>query len=94
MEEMKSNIEEALIKSGERERLKQLLREKLEKSGWRDELRQRCKDIISQQSGVENVSIDDLVQKLTPEARRGVSDTIKKELLFRIREFIDKSEIN
>ena len=91
MEDMKSQIEEALIKSGERDRLKQLLREKLERSGWRDELRRQCKQLISQQSGVENVSVEDLVRELTPNARRSVSDTIKKELLFKIREFINES---
>ena len=88
-EQMRNSINQQLVETGEREKLKELLRVRLSECGWRDQLKQHCKDIIKQR-GLEHVTVDDLVQEITPQARQLVPDSVKKELLQRIRTFLAK----
>ncbi|XP_020539009.1 transcription and mRNA export factor ENY2 isoform X2 [Jatropha curcas] len=76
-----------LIESGERERLKQLLRERLIECGWKDEMQAICR-AITRKKGRNNVTVDDLVHVITPKGRASVPDSVKAELLQRIRSFI------
>lgn len=57
------------------------------------QVRTKCKEVI-REKGVENVTVNDLVAAVTPEARRNVSDAIKKEMFQQIKNFLaDKSGI-
>lgn len=85
--QLRATINQKLIETGERERLKELLRTRLIECGWRDELKQYCKEIV-RAKGLENVTVDDLVAEITPKGRALVPDQVKKELLQRIRTFI------
>uniref|UniRef100_G3MTL3 Transcription and mRNA export factor ENY2 n=1 Tax=Amblyomma maculatum TaxID=34609 RepID=G3MTL3_AMBMU len=85
--QMKAVINQKLIESGERDRLKELLRTRLIECGWKDELKAYCKEII-REKGVENVSVDDLIVAVTPRARATVPDVIKRELLHQIKTFL------
>uniref|UniRef100_A0A8B9MMR1 ENY2 factor n=1 Tax=Accipiter nisus TaxID=211598 RepID=A0A8B9MMR1_9AVES len=42
--QMRATINQKLIETGERERLKELLRAKLIECGWKDQLKAHCKD--------------------------------------------------
>uniref|UniRef100_A0A8C2XCJ2 ENY2 transcription and export complex 2 subunit n=1 Tax=Cyclopterus lumpus TaxID=8103 RepID=A0A8C2XCJ2_CYCLU len=42
--QMRAAINQKLIETGERERLKELLRAKLVECGWKDQLKAHCKD--------------------------------------------------
>uniref|UniRef100_A0A8I5YLW7 ENY2 transcription and export complex 2 subunit n=1 Tax=Pongo abelii TaxID=9601 RepID=A0A8I5YLW7_PONAB len=42
--QMRAAINQKLIETGERERLKELLRAKLIECGWKDQLKAHCKD--------------------------------------------------
>ncbi|XP_023228028.1 transcription and mRNA export factor ENY2-like [Centruroides vittatus] len=86
---MRSVINQKLVESGERERLKELLRTRLVECGWRDQLKAYCKDIVKEK-GVENVTVDDLVAEITPKGRELVPDSVKRELLQRIRTFLSQ----
>ncbi|CAM5108393.1 unnamed protein product [Natator depressus] len=101
--QMRATINQKLIETGERERLKELLRAKLIECGWKDQLKAHCKVIfISQEDksksskqrdvikekGLEHVTVDDLVAEITPKGRALVPDSVKKELLQRIRTFL------
>ncbi|CAH3023077.1 unnamed protein product [Porites evermanni] len=66
--QLSASINQKLVESGERERLKELLRTKLIECGWRDKLRSHCKEVIKQK-GLENVTVDDLVAEITPTGR-------------------------
>lgn len=90
---MKANINQKLIESGERDRLKELLRTRLIECGWKDQLKAYCKEII-REKGVENVSVDDLVAAVTPKARATVPDIIKRELLNQIKTFLIEQQAN
>nr|XP_021402244.1 transcription and mRNA export factor ENY2 isoform X1 [Lonchura striata domestica] len=85
--QMRATINQKLIETGERERLKELLRAKLIECGWKDQLKAHCKDVIKEK-GLEHVTVDDLVAEITPKGRALVPDSVKKELLQRIRTFL------
>uniref|UniRef100_A0A5K3F2L6 Transcription and mRNA export factor ENY2 n=1 Tax=Mesocestoides corti TaxID=53468 RepID=A0A5K3F2L6_MESCO len=86
---LRTYINEQLIRTGERERLKDLLRTRLLECGWRDELKSYCKDVIAKK-GLENVTVNDLVTEITPVGRRLVPDSVKQELVDAIRSFLPK----
>ncbi|XP_038884208.1 transcription and mRNA export factor ENY2 [Benincasa hispida] len=81
-----------LIESGEKERLKELLRERLIECGWKDEMKALCRAYV-RKKGRNNVSVDDLVQVITPKGRASVPDSVKAELLQRIRSFLASTAI-
>lgn len=89
--QMRAKINQKLVETGERERLKELLRTRLIECGWRDELKQYCKEIVKQK-GLEHITVDDLVDEITPKGRALVPDSVKKELLQRIRQFLAELE--
>ncbi|CAK1549920.1 unnamed protein product [Leptosia nina] len=73
-----------LILSGDRERFKELLRKRLIECGWRDQVRMLCRDVVRENES-NNISFDMLVTRVTPRARAAVPDTVKKELLQKIK---------
>ncbi|XP_025115103.1 transcription and mRNA export factor ENY2 [Pomacea canaliculata] len=85
--QMRATINQKLVETGERERLKELLRTRLIECGWRDQLKTHCKEIV-QNKGLEHITVDDLVAEITPKGRALVPDNVKKELLQRIRTFL------
>ena len=86
---MKTQINQKLIETGEKEKLKQMLRNRLVESGWRESLMMKCREIVKKK-GIENITVDELVNEITPIGRSTVQDTIKMELLQEIRKFLDE----
>ncbi|CAK9143308.1 unnamed protein product [Ilex paraguariensis] len=76
-----------LIESGEKERLMELLRERLVECGWKDEMKSLCRAFVKKK-GRNNVTVDDLVHVVTPKGRASIPDSVKAELLQRIRTFL------
>lgn len=64
-------------------RLKDLLRLRLTECGWNDEVRLLCRDVIKEDGG--NVNVEKIVKQVTPKARSLVPDTVKRELLQKIK---------
>ncbi|XP_064386290.1 transcription and mRNA export factor ENY2-like isoform X2 [Halichondria panicea] len=87
--QIRTQVSQKLEESGERDKLKELLRGRLRECGWRDQLKDHCRGIITQK-GLSNVTVDGLIQEITPKARASVPDAVKKELLTRIREYLEK----
>ncbi|XP_002509517.2 transcription and mRNA export factor ENY2 isoform X2 [Ricinus communis] len=81
-----------LIESGEKERLMELLRERLIECGWKDEMKALCRAFIKKK-GRNNVTVDDLVHVITPKGRASIPDSIKAELLQRIRTFLVQAAV-
>ncbi|KAM7307929.1 uncharacterized protein ISCGN_011565 [Ixodes scapularis] len=67
-QQIKAAINQKLVESGERDRLKELLRTRLIECGWKDQLKAHCKEIIKDK-GVENLTVDDLIAAVTPQGR-------------------------
>jgi len=78
-----------LEESGERERLRELLRQRLKESGWQNQVQLKCQEIIKER-GVENITAEELVTEVTPQARKLVPDEVKKDLLHNIRSFLQQ----
>ncbi|KAM6552498.1 hypothetical protein CsatB_013260 [Cannabis sativa] len=76
-----------LIESGEKERLMDLLRERLTECGWKDDMKYLCRQFIKKK-GRNNVTLDDLVHVITPKGRASIPDSVKAELLQKIRTFL------
>jgi len=81
---LKAIANQNLTESGERERLIQLLRTRLLECGWRDKVVVLCKDVVKD-VGVDNITLDNLITEVTPKARQMVDDSVKRELLQRIK---------
>ncbi|WJX81188.1 hypothetical protein P8452_64105 [Trifolium repens] len=75
------------IETGEKERLMELLRERLVDCGWKDEMKSICRAFVKKK-GRNNVTVDELVHVITPKGRAAVPDSVKAELLQRIRTFL------
>ncbi|XP_020580659.1 transcription and mRNA export factor SUS1 [Phalaenopsis equestris] len=81
-----------LIESGEKEKLMDLLRERLIECGWRDEMKALCRS-YARKKGRNNVTVDDLIHVITPKGRATVPDSVKAELLQRIRAFLTSAAL-
>ncbi|XP_063224738.1 transcription and mRNA export factor ENY2-like [Bacillus rossius redtenbacheri] len=77
-----------LISSGEKERLKELLRIRLVECGWKDQMQMFCRDVVKEK-GV-NIKVEELIAEVTPKARAMVPDTVKKELLQKIKSYLSQ----
>ncbi|KAH7491303.1 hypothetical protein PRIC1_014192 [Phytophthora ramorum] len=88
-EQVKARISERLVQSGEKERLKELLRLKLVECGWRDEMKLHCKEVI-RNKGIDQVTVEDLVEEITPKGRATVPEDVKNDLLEKIKAFIEE----
>jgi enhancer of yellow 2 transcription factor len=84
---IKTTIEQRLIESGEKERLKEHLRNRLIECGWREGLKLHAKEVVKER-GFNNVTVEEVVQEITPRARQTVPDVVKQELLVKIQTFL------
>ena len=86
-QDLKVSVHTKLEQSGEKEKLKEHLRQRLIESGWRDQLKLRAKELI-REKGLENFKLEELVREITPTGRSTVPDSVKRELLVKIKEFL------
>merc|ERR1712178_134198 len=84
----KNRLNAKLQDSGEIDQLKQYLRQRLNESGWTAEMKSVCKEQVKKDN-IENVTIDDLVAKVTPIGRQKVPSQVKEEILLRLRNFLE-----
>ncbi|XP_012260338.1 transcription and mRNA export factor ENY2 [Athalia rosae] len=80
---MKSAPHQRLVMVGDRDVLKELLRLRLVECGWRDQVKIICKDLIKENG--QDISYDTLLSTVTSRARSLVPDSVKKELLQKIK---------
>lgn len=67
-------------------RLREQLKMRLHSSGWVDEVRLMCRKVITKEQG--DISVDQIVEEVTPMARKAVPDTLKKFLLSQIQNIL------
>ncbi|XP_042050055.1 transcription and mRNA export factor ENY2-like [Salvia splendens] len=72
---------------GEKERLKELLVERLVECGWKDEMKALCRE-FARKKGRDTITVHELVKVITPKGRAFVPDSVKAEMLQRIRSFL------
>ena len=84
------NLNKRLEETGERERLKQEFTKRLVRTGWRDDLKRYCIEYIKNK-GRERVTVDEIVAKIAPQGRATVPESLKEELLNKIRSFEEEN---
>ncbi|CAH8485342.1 unnamed protein product [Dicrocoelium dendriticum] len=67
--EIKSKIADLLAKTGERERLREFVENRLIETGWNEKVKQACKEYI-RTKGVDNITVDEVVQAIMPAAKQ------------------------
>lgn len=90
-QEMKTVVNQRLMQSGEKDRLKEHLRTRLIECGWRDQLKLHAKEVV-RDKGLERVKLEDLVKEITPKGRALVPDSVKRELLTKIKDFLAQQQ--
>ncbi|XP_011299564.1 transcription and mRNA export factor ENY2 [Diachasma alloeum] len=80
---MKAAPHQRLVMVGDRDGLKELLRRRLVECGWRDQVKIICKDLIKENG--HDITYDILLATVTSTARSLVPDSVKKELLQKIK---------
>ncbi|CAO1361173.1 unnamed protein product [Diamesa serratosioi] len=85
-------VDQITVLRGERPILKDLLQQRLIECGWSDEVRLMCRELIAKESGL--ITVDNMVDKVTPQARMAIPDTVKKELLHKIKKVLMQEEGN
>jgi enhancer of yellow 2 transcription factor len=78
------------ILRGQRPILKDYLIQALHESGWTDKVRLICREEIQKSSG--QITVDNLVDKVTPKARQNIPDEIKAELIMKIKQTLLEAE--
>ena len=73
-----------------REELTEYLRSRLIESGWRDQLSTKCRELI-QKRGVDNVKLVHLISEVRTEARQKISESIRTEMLGKIRKLAQET---
>lgn len=89
---MKSAPHQRLVMVGDRDVLKELLRLRLVECGWRDQVKIICKDLIKENG--QDIAYDTLLSTVTSRARSLVPDSVKKELLQKIKTQLMAQEEN
>ncbi|CAD7089203.1 unnamed protein product [Hermetia illucens] len=84
------SVDQVTILKGDRSKLKDLLRSRLIECGWRDEVRLLCHNTIKEKGF--NLTVEQIVQDVTPKARARVPDSLKKELLMKIKSSLAAQE--
>lgn len=77
-----------LILKNERPFLKDNLLQLLKESGWVDMVRLICREEITKANGL--ISVDNLVERVTPKARQKIPDEIKAEMIIKIKQVLLK----
>ena len=88
--EEKNRVYKKLTESGDRDRIKKDLEHKLAESGWYGEM-QRIIQSEVQRKGIDNITVESLVEYAQLKGQEKISDRIKAEVLAEIKESIEKS---
>ncbi|KND01706.1 uncharacterized protein SPPG_09120 [Spizellomyces punctatus DAOM BR117] len=88
-----SVIDQKLIRSGEKDRLKEYLRQRLIECGWRDQMKAYAKQVITSRPH-EQLNVDDLIQEITPKGRAMVPENVKADLLLRIQKTLQEQDVS
>ncbi|KAA3671114.1 uncharacterized protein DEA37_0001947 [Paragonimus westermani] len=91
--EIKSKIADLLVKTGERERLREFVENRLTETGWNDKVKQACKEYI-RTKGVDNITVEEVVQAITPLARQIVPVEVRQDVLEQLRKFLVQHDID
>lgn len=77
-------VDQMTVLRGERPILKDYLIQALQESGWTEKITLLCRDEIKKANGM--ITVDQMVEKVTPKARQHIPDEIKQEMILKIKQ--------
>ncbi|ODQ78660.1 hypothetical protein BABINDRAFT_162365 [Babjeviella inositovora NRRL Y-12698] len=83
---LKSQIQEHLISSGNYDRLSKALATKLYETGWVDSMKQAA---TAKASTMDKPNFDELNESLQQKGMDLVNDTVKRDMMALIKEYLD-----
>ncbi|CAG8603723.1 5584_t:CDS:10 [Paraglomus brasilianum] len=89
-EVLRKTVNKILVATHTKKRLKSILTTKLTECGWKRDLKKRIKESIKAK-GIHNATVDQLENDWLQYGRKSVPESIKVDLLRRIKEFIDNN---
>ncbi|GAA31413.1 Enhancer of yellow 2 transcription factor [Clonorchis sinensis] len=87
-----NKITDLLVKTGEQQRLLEFIDNQLIETGWNEKVKQSCKDYI-QSKGVDNISVEMVVQAISPSAKQVIPPAVRQDLLDQLRKFLVQYDI-
>jgi len=90
--ETRQALTRKLTESGEKDKLKKFIRDRLSQCGWRDDLKQYTIEYIKNK-GLDKISVDQIVTEIAPRGRAMVPESLKAELLTKIKDFSDRQQL-
>lgn len=84
--DIKRVADQMTILRGERPLLKDFLIQSLQECGWNDRVRMMCREEITKANGM--ISVDNLMEKVTPKARKEIPDELKQEMVAKIKQVL------
>ncbi|KAI8394297.1 enhancer of yellow 2 transcription factor-like protein B [Radiomyces spectabilis] len=81
-------INRHFTESGHKAKLLQLLKTRLVESGWNDSLYAHCRETLKNRK-LENITLEELAAETSDFGRVTVNESIKKELLTQIKQYLD-----
>lgn len=79
-----------LQSSGKQAELEARLKTLLESGDWIESLKARCKAFLEQR-GADNVTVEEVIHKIAPEARSTVPGSVKAEILAELKQFVQEA---
>ncbi|CAD7945627.1 unnamed protein product [Amoebophrya sp. A25] len=85
-QQSRPSLAKALEQTGENQKLKAYIADRLVQSGWRDDLKSYAIEYIKTK-GSEKTSIEDIVAEIAPRGRATVPDSLRADVLQKVRDF-------
>lgn len=86
VEALRQTLWQKLSESGHEKQLKDDLRQQLIDCGWRDQVKQRCKSVIKERG--MDITVEELIGAVSQPANDSVPDTIRNDLLIKLKHFL------
>ncbi|CAN3365021.1 transcription and mRNA export factor Sus1p [Diutina catenulata] len=86
LDQVKSQIQSHLVSSGNYDAINKQLKVSLYKSGWFDEVSDLAKAELTQK---QDANFNELYQSVKPKAEDLVPEQVKKEIMDRIRQYVE-----
>lgn len=88
-DEIKSQIQQHLVKSGKYDIINKQLKLQLYESGWYDKVSQLASRELQAQDGDQSMNFDVLFSLVKPKAEEMVPDQVKEDIIEKLKAYLD-----
>lgn len=88
-DEIKSQIQQHLVKSGKYDIINKQLKLQLYESGWYDKVSQMASRELQAQDGYQSMNFEDLFALVKPKAEEMVPDQVKEDIIEKLKCYLN-----